>query len=118
MRTKLYVLGAVLGAAPGLLPVVSTLWMSPSQEARQESKGGSSRRSRSGRMDGAAPAGPSTGVAAPPDMSEGSNGGPSPAGSKHPCELITVIQVPCDATTATCEYTYWQCPEQVKPLRA
>lgn len=117
MRTKLYVLGAVLGAAPGLLPVVSTLWMSPVQEARQESKGGSSRKGRGGRMDAAAPAGPSGGVAAPPDMSEGSMGS-QPAGSKHPCELITVIQVPCDATTATCEYTYWQCPEQVKPLRA
>jgi len=29
-----------------------------------------------------------------------------------------VMQVPCDPAAATCEYTYWQCPEQVKPLRA
>lgn len=127
MRTKLYVLGAVLGAAPGLLPVVSTLWLSPPQETRHESKGGSSRRGRGGsRMDAGAPgASNSPGVAAPPGVSEASHEAshePSPpsgaGGSKHPCELITVMQVPCDASTATCEYTYWQCPEQVKPLRA
>ena len=36
----------------------------------------------------------------------------------HPCELITVMQVPCDPAAATCEYTYWECPESVKPLKA
>jgi hypothetical protein len=117
MRTKLYVLGAVLGATPGLLPVLSTLWLSPPQETRQESKGGSSRKGRgASRMDVVAPAGNAAGVASPPDMpgaSEGASGG-----SKHPCELVTVMQVPCDSTAATCEYTYWQCPEQAKPLRA
>lgn len=123
MRTKLYVLGAVLGAAPGLLPVVSTLWLSPPQETRQESKGGSSRRGRGGsRMDVGAPgASSSPGVAAPPGVSGAADEASHPsgsAGSKHPCELITVMQVPCDASTAACEYTYWQCPEQVKPLRA
>jgi hypothetical protein len=123
MRTKLYVLGAVLGAAPGLLPVVSTLWLSPPQETRQESKGGSSRRGRGGsRMDVGAPgASASPGVASPPGASEASHAPSQPSeagGAKHPCELITVIQVPCDASVAACEYTYWQCPEQVKPLRA
>jgi hypothetical protein len=118
MRTKLYVLGAVLSAAPGLLPFVSTLWLSPPQEARPESKGGSSRKGRGGsRMDVAAPGATPPGVASPPASSESSH--PSePAGTKHPCELITVMQVPCDESRATCEYTYWQCPEQVKPLRA
>jgi hypothetical protein len=119
MRTKLYVLGAVLGAAPGLLPVLSTWWLSPPQETRQESKGSSSRRGRgASRMDAGAPgASNRPGVSSPPGVSEPS----SPSGSgdaKHPCELVTVIQVPCDASTAACEYTYWQCPEQVKPLRA
>jgi hypothetical protein len=118
MRTKLYVLGAVLGATPGLLPVLSTLWLSPPQESRQESRGGSSRKGRGGsRAQVVAPAGSAAGVASPPDMSDTSpeGGGSEP---KHPCELITVMQVPCDATAATCEYTYWQCPEQAKPLRA
>ncbi|RKH57454.1 hypothetical protein D7V93_18460 [Corallococcus llansteffanensis] len=35
----------------------------------------------------------------------------------HPCELITIVAVPCDATRATCEYTYWECPEAAHPLR-
>lgn len=118
MRTKLYVLGAVLGAAPGLLPVVSTSWLSPPQETRQESKGGSRRGRGAGRMEaGASGAVSSPAVAAPPAASEASPASEA-GGSKHPCELITVMQVPCDASTATCEYTYWQCPEQVKPLRA
>lgn len=26
--------------------------------------------------------------------------------------------VPCDPAAATCELTWWQCPENVKPLRA
>ncbi|XXF77083.1 hypothetical protein P2318_29120 [Myxococcaceae bacterium GXIMD 01537] len=112
MRTKLYVLGAVLGAAPGLLPVVSTPWATSPQEARQESRGGSSRKGRGhGRAESAAPAGTSPGVASPPDLS-------GPGGSKHPCELITVVKVPCEGSADACEYTYWQCPEQVKPLRA
>lgn len=44
--------------------------------------------------------------------------GPAPQAPKHPCELITVMQVPCDAATATCEYTYWECPRSVNPLRS
>lgn len=116
MRTKLYVLGAVLGAAPGLLPVVSTLWLSPPQEARQESR--SSRKGRgASRMEAVAPGVSAPGVASPPGVPEASPSGPS-AGPRHPCELITLVRVPCDASTDACEYTYWQCPEQVKPLRA
>jgi hypothetical protein len=78
MRTKLSVLGAVLGSAPGLLPVIATLWaLRPTVPAPSE-----------------------------------------PEVPVHPCELITVMKVPCDATSATCEYTYWECPQKVKPLRA
>ncbi|WNG14987.1 hypothetical protein [Cystobacter fuscus] len=43
---------------------------------------------------------------------------PAPLAPKHPCELITVMRVPCDAATATCEYTYWECPRSVNPLRS
>jgi hypothetical protein len=113
MRTKLYVLGAVLGVAPGLLPVVSTLWVPPAQEARQDSRG-SSRKGRGGGRTSPAPAGNNNGgVAAPPGTSPSEPGAPT-----HPCELITVMRVPCDADTASCEYTYWQCPEAAKPLKA
>jgi len=80
MRTKLWVWGAVLGAAPGLLPVMAVLWTLPAQPPRPASV--------------------------------------EPEAPVHPCELITVMQVPCDPAAATCEYTYWQCPENVKPLRA
>ncbi|SEM52491.1 hypothetical protein SAMN05444354_11841 [Stigmatella aurantiaca] len=53
-------------------------------------------------------------------------GAPSPAlpqpevprALKHPCQVITFIQVPCDTGTATCEYTYWECPPAVNLLRA
>jgi hypothetical protein len=114
MRTKLYVLGAVLGVAPGLLPLASTLWVSPSQEARQDLRG-SSRKGRGAGRVGPAPAGnnPGTGVAAPPSAAPAEPGVPT-----HPCELITIMRVPCDSDSATCEYTYWQCPEEAKPLKA
>jgi len=115
MRTKLYVLGAVLGVAPGLLPVVSTLWVPPSQEAGQDSRG-SSRKGRGAGRASPAPAGNNRGnggVAAPGSAAPAASGAPT-----HPCELITIMQVPCDSSTATCEYTYWQCPEAVKPLKA
>ncbi len=115
MRTKLYVLGAVLGVAPGLLPVVSTLWGPPSQEAGQDSRG-SSRKGRGAGRASPAPAGNNRdngGVAAPPSAAPAAPGAPT-----HPCELITIMKVPCDPDTATCEYTYWQCPEAVKPLKA
>ncbi len=56
------------------------------------------------------------GVAAPPPVS--GPAGLEPGVPTHPCELITVVQVPCDPATATCEYTYWECPENVNPLRA
>lgn len=112
MRTKLYVLGAVLGVAPGLLPVVSTLWVPPSQEARQDSRG-SSRKGRGGGRAGAVPSESKPGVAAPPEAVPAEPGAPS-----HPCQLVTMVQVPCDPDTATCEYTYWECPKAAKPLRA
>lgn len=111
MRTKLYVLGAVLGVAPGLLPVVSTLWVPPLQETKQDSRKGHG----AGRAS-PAPAGNNRdigGVSAPPGASPAEPGAPT-----HPCELITLVKVPCDPSTDTCEYTYWQCPEAVKPLKA
>jgi hypothetical protein len=114
MRTKLYVLGAVLGVAPGLLPVVSTLWVPPTQETRQEPRGSSRKGRGPGRVN-PAPAGDNGpgGVAAPPGAAPLSPGAPS-----HPCELVTIMKVPCDPATDTCEYTYWQCPQAVKPLKA
>jgi len=114
MRTKLYVLGAVLGVAPGLLPVVSTLWVAPSQESRQDPRG-SSRKGRGAGRASPAPQGSTgnPGVAAPPSAAPTEPGEPA-----HPCELVTLIKVPCDASTGACEYTYWQCPQQVKPLKA
>ncbi|WP_224248395.1 hypothetical protein [Hyalangium gracile] len=112
MRTKLYVLGAVLGVAPGLLPVVSTLWVPPSQETKQDSRG-ASRKGRGAGRTSPAPAGSGSGVAAPPGAGSAEPGAPT-----HPCELITLVKVPCDPSTGACEYTYWQCPEAVKPLKA
>lgn len=115
MRTKLYVLGAVLGVAPGLLAVVSPLWGAPSQESRQDPRG----TARKGRGPGRGGSGPQSGSGAPgvagPAGSAPAGSGQAPA---HPCELITIMKVPCDASTGACEYTYWQCPEAVKPLKA
>jgi hypothetical protein len=79
MRTKLCVLGAVLGTIPGLLPLVPRVCTPPREQ-----------------------------VPADVELDE----------PKHPCELITVMKVPCDPASATCEYTYWECPQKVKPLRA
>ncbi|MDY7227249.1 hypothetical protein [Hyalangium rubrum] len=112
MRTKLYVLGAVLGIAPGLLPVVSTLWGPPSQENRQDSRGASRKGRGAGRVS-PAPAGNSGGVAAPPDLVPA-----GPGELSHPCELVTLVKVPCESSTEACEYTYWECPAAVKPLKA
>ncbi len=108
MNTKLYVLGAVLGTAPALMPVTCLPWAPPAQKREEAPRGGVSRQAE-------LPIG-GNGIEAPP-----STRGPSglePGVPAHPCELITVMQVPCDPTTATCEYTYWECPENVKPLRA
>lgn len=108
MNTKLYVLGAVLGTVPALLPVTCSPWAPAGQKREDEPRGGASRRTE--RFIGGNEAG------APPsrEMSPGLE----PGVPSHPCELITVMQVPCDPAAATCEYTYWQCPENVKPLRA
>jgi hypothetical protein len=108
MNTKLYVLGAVLGTAPALLPVACLTWASPAHEHEEEPRGGASRQVNR-------PLG-GNGVAAPPPVS--GPAGLEPGVPTHPCELITVMQVPCDPAAATCEYTYWECPETVKPLRA
>ena len=108
MNTKLYVLGAVLGTAPALLPVTCSSWAPPGQKREDEPRGGTSRPTE--RFIGG------NGAEAP--MSTQEAPGLEPGVPSHPCELITVMQVPCDPTAATCEYTYWQCPESVKPLRA
>lgn len=112
MRTKLYVLGAVLGVAPGLLAVVPTLWRPPAHETKQDSRG-AARKGRGANRVSPAPGGEQGGVAAPPDLVPPAAGEPS-----HPCQLVTLIAVPCDSSTATCEYTYWDCPAAVKPLKA
>jgi hypothetical protein len=102
------VLGAVLGTAPALLPVACLTWEPPAHKREEEPRGGASRQvSR--------PLG-GTGLAAPPPAS--GPAGLEPGVPTHPCELITVVQVPCDPAAATCEYTYWECPENVEPLRA
>ncbi len=108
MRTKLYVLGAVLGVAPGLLPVMFPLWGPPVQESRQ-----AARKGRGVNRVSPAPVGEPGGVAAPAELEAPAQGEPS-----HPCQLITVATVPCDPSTAVCEYTYWECPAAVKPLKA
>jgi hypothetical protein len=108
----LYVLGAVLGVAPGLLPVVSTLWRPPSHEAQLDSRG-AARKGRGANRVSPAPAGEQGGVAAPAELVV-----PAPGEPTHPCQLVTLVAVPCDSSTATCEYTYWDCPAAVKPLKA
>jgi hypothetical protein len=125
MNTKLYVLGAVLGAAPGLLPEASPPPAAPPQESRPDSRG-ASRKGRGSRATSATPGGHHAVVAPPPEVPEvprdAGDGHTRSAGEaevpRHPCELITVMQVPCDESTATCEYTYWKCPEVVSPLRS
>jgi hypothetical protein len=109
MNTKLYVLGAVLGAVPVLWPEACSPVAPPSLERDEEPRGGVSRQ-------GVRPAGGNgAGLPTPPPVAPP---GPASGVPTHPCELITVMQVPCDPSAATCEYTYWECPESVKPLRA
>ncbi|QRN99013.1 hypothetical protein JRI60_08295 [Archangium violaceum] len=108
MNTKLYVLGAVLGTAPALLPVACTPWEPSSPGREQEPRGGTSRRVERPSGGGGA------GVLLPTQVPAGVE----PGVPTHPCELITEMKVPCDASTEVCEYTYWQCPQSVDPLRA
>lgn len=107
MRTKLCVLGAVLGTA-SVLPVVCTLEVPTQQTKEEQPRGGVSRQAGQS-FDGHAtePFSPVE-VPASPVLDE----------PKHPCELVTVMRVPCDPSAATCEYTYWECSRNVKPLRA
>ncbi|MCY1075229.1 hypothetical protein [Archangium lansingense] len=107
MRTKLCVLGAVLGTA-SVLPVVC-LPEVPAQETKEEQPRGGVSRQAGQLFDGHAtePLSPVE-VPASPVLDE----------PKHPCELVTVMRVPCDPSASTCEYTYWECPQNVKPLRA
>jgi hypothetical protein len=109
MNTKLYVLGAVLGTVPALLPVTCSPWAPAGPKREDGSRSGGARSTErviGGHGAGSPPSPPSE---AP---------GLEPGVPAHPCELITVMQVPCDPAAATCEYTYWQCPESVNPLRA
>lgn len=108
MRTKLCVLGAVLGTA-SVLPVECMLAVEPTQQTKEEQPRGGVSRQAGQPFDGhgAEPLSPIE-VPASPVLDE----------PKHPCELVTVMRVPCDPTAATCEYTYWECPRNVKPLRA
>jgi hypothetical protein len=108
MRTKLCVLGAVLGTA-SVLPVVCTPVMESAQQTKEEQpRGGVSRQAGQ----------PLNGHEAEPLSPAGVPASPVNDEPKHPCELVTVMRVPCDPATATCEYTYWECPRNVKPLRA
>ncbi len=80
MNTKLYVLGAVLGAAPGLLPEASPPSVAPPQESRPDSRG-ASRKGRGGRSPstGTTPAGNHAVVAPPPEVPE-----------KHEAPLVVI----------------------------
>ncbi|WP_426754837.1 hypothetical protein [Myxococcus sp. Y35] len=121
MNTMSYVLGAVLGAAPGLLPVESAPPVVPTQESRPDSRG-TSRKGRGPARSAAVPG--NHAVVAPPSSAqevpdEGrTRGGGDSKTPRHPCEAISIIQVPCDAEREICEYTYWHCPEAVNPLRS
>jgi hypothetical protein len=104
MRTKLCVLGAVLGAA-SLLPGACWGDAVPCLNQGQPWGGGT----RLGQR-------PDERLEAAPPVRVQMN--PVLDGPKHPCELITVMRVPCDSATAPCEFTYWECPQTVTPLRA
>jgi hypothetical protein len=86
MNTKLYVLGAVLGTAPGLLPLPDV--HEPPPPPADADRGDATR----GTEDADVP--------------------------RHPCQLVTILQIPCDPSREVCEYTYWECPEAVSPFRA
>ena len=105
MRTKLCVLGAVLGTA-SVLPVMCEP-VAPVMKEEQPRGSVSRQASQPFKGHGAEPLSPVE-VPASPVLDE----------PKHPCELVTVMRVPCDPASATCEYTYWECPLSVKPLRA
>jgi hypothetical protein len=108
MKAKLCVLGAVLGTMPGLLPLVPMLWATPVQPRREESRSEAPRQAGPSLGGVEAEALPREQVPTDVELDE----------AKHPCELVTVLKVPCDPASATCEYTYWECSQQVKPLRA
>ncbi|RKH08116.1 hypothetical protein D7V97_20400 [Corallococcus sp. CA053C] len=124
MRTKLYVLGAVLGAAPGLPSALLALAGAPSLETHPETRT-DGRGAVSGNHAVVAPLPPEGasdtgdgGTGASPEVGDaGHRTRAMEAAPLHPCELITIVAVPCDATRATCEYTYWECPETAHPLR-
>ena len=107
MRTKLCVLGAVLGTA-SVLPGVLFPVDSPRQTNQEPPRGQSSRRSGP----------PMKRLGAEPPAAHDVPASPASQVPTHPCELITVMQVPCDPSKTTCEYTYWECPRGAKPLSA
>jgi hypothetical protein len=108
MRTKLCVLGAVLGAA-SVLPGVCMTSAEPMPRTKPgQSRGGVSRQGHR----------PPEGLDPEPLVPVAVPANPALDEPKHPCELITVMRVPCDSATATCEYSYWECPRNVKPLSA
>ncbi|MCP3104384.1 hypothetical protein LZ198_36525 [Myxococcus sp. K15C18031901] len=108
MNKKLYVLGAVLGTLPGLLPGGAGLSDGAPVGVERSSPGVF--RDTSPRV-GAAPLA-RDGVA--PEAQEA--GGPE--GPHHPCHLMTVAKVPCDEAREVCEFTYWECPRGGQPLGA
>ncbi len=108
MRTKLCVLGAVLGTA-SVLPGVCMQPVVPQQQMKEEQP-----RGRVSRRNGQPVNGHGSESLVPVEVPAG----PALDVPTHPCELITVMRVPCDPSAATCEYTYWQCPRSANPLRA
>jgi hypothetical protein len=100
------VVGAVL-AAPGLLGACAPPDLPVQEPPRPGAHQAPARQ----------PRGPEAPAPAPPEPPE-APGQEAQGTPEHPCELVTLMRVPCSEPAQACEYTYWQCPLSVKPLRA
>ncbi|QSQ13017.1 hypothetical protein [Myxococcus landrumensis] len=114
MNRKLCILGAVLGTVPGFVPDVSNPVAMGVKEPRREARAAS--RDTKAAHTKEVVEHPSTSTEVEPRGHTRS--AREPEVPIHPCELKTVVKVPCDETQELCEFTYWECPAAVNPLRA
>ncbi|WP_338863692.1 hypothetical protein [Myxococcus stipitatus] len=114
MNRKLCILGAVLGTVPGFVPDVSNPVEMGVKEPRREARAASRDTNAAHTKE------PVERSSRPTEVeSRGhTRAAREPEAPIHPCELKTVVTVPCDETQALCEFTYWECPAAVNPLRA